>query len=430
MNSEERMAEADSGSGPVSLFPVSNKLQARMNLLKEVIESQKLEVRRIGGEMRSLIAKKENEILEELDSIWDEANARIDGKREEVQKKFEEIKKRNFEMSKNFDEMKKLFEEMNQTLPPLPQISEAVESAKRELDISIPYLNLSWRLDALRESINRMCYVEQVFKEEATPFQLTWSKCERGDGETQLAYPCSIAIYLVNGNIYVADNYKQQVLIFSKEGTWIRTLKNDKMISPTNIIIQNDLIYLQCAWIILLFTTSDEMIASSGCFGFSLRGICADISHIYVGTWTEMKLIFFTHNLMEEKQLALKPQSCTTKSMLRDMSLAQEELYVLLSVTEYPIQTFNKEGILLRCIAMSLLRDARYFCLDQQLHLIVSDRGDYKVKIFSNDGKLLNEISRHEGVFNNLGGVAVYPLGCVVTVDKSEYGVLQAFSPL
>ena len=94
------MAEADSGSGPVSLFSVSNKLQARMNLLKEAIENRKLEVKRIGGEMRCLIAKKENEILEELDSIWDEANTRIDRKREDVLKIIGEIEKRNKEMKK------------------------------------------------------------------------------------------------------------------------------------------------------------------------------------------------------------------------------------------------------------------------------------------------------------------------------------------
>ena len=86
------MAEADSGSGPVSLFPVSNKLQVRMNVLKEVIESQKLEVRRIGREMRSLIEKKENEIIKELDAIWDESNARIERK-EKLRKILKRLKR-------------------------------------------------------------------------------------------------------------------------------------------------------------------------------------------------------------------------------------------------------------------------------------------------------------------------------------------------
>ena len=438
MNSEEVMAEADTGFDPVSLFPlpVSHKLQARLNQLKEVIENQKMEVRRIGREMRRLIEEKENEIIKELDSIWNEANARIDRKKEEVQKKIEEIEKRNKEMSKNYDEMKKLFKEINQTLPPhsLPQISEAVKSAKREFDHTIPYLNLSWRVDVLRHSINGMCHVEQVFREETTPFQLTWIQCERGDEEVQLHYPSSIAINYVNGNIYATDYYKNRVQIFSKEGEWIRSLKNEGIMKPLKVLIQADSIYLMCCHLVLNFHKSEEkIIESSKDFDFSLRGICADKSHIYVSTYTGMKLIFFTHKLIEQKQITLNPQSYlyNVESNLRDMALAREEFYVLLSHTEFPIQTFSREGILKRCIIhIDLIGDSYYFCLDQQLHLIVSDRGDSKVKIISNDGKLLNEISRHEGEFTRLAGVAIYPLGCVVTVDRSQKNMLQAFSPL
>ena len=155
-----------------------------------------------------------------------------------------------------------------------------------------------------------MCRVEQVFKDEATPFQLRWSKCEKVDGETQLDYPCSIAINNVNENIYVTDFNKHRIQIFSKEGEWIRSLKNEKTINPQNIFIQTDLIYLQCDKMVLIFTASDEkMIQSSKSFHSSLRGICADNSHVYVGFWTEMKLIFFSPNLNEEKQITLNPQS-------------------------------------------------------------------------------------------------------------------------
>ena len=157
------MAEADPGSGLVSIFPVNDKLQARMYVLKDAIESQKLEVRKIGGEMKSLIEEKENEIIKELDYIWDDTNTRVDREKEEVQKKIKEIRKR-------YQEMNQLFEQMDRKLPPLPQISEAVDSVKSELDISIPQINLSWRDNVLKEGINRMCRVEQVYKEEGTHF--------------------------------------------------------------------------------------------------------------------------------------------------------------------------------------------------------------------------------------------------------------------
>ena len=166
-----------------------------------------------------------------------------------------------------------------------------------------------------------MYRVEQVFKDEATPFQLRWSKCEKGDGETQFDYPCSIAINYVNDNIYVTDFNMHRIQIFSKEGEWIRSLKNDKTINPQNILIQTDLIYLQCDKMVLIFTASvEKMIQSSKSFDFSLRGICADNSHVYVGLKKEMKLIFFSRKLTEDKQITLNPQSCKADSKLRDIS--------------------------------------------------------------------------------------------------------------
>ena len=92
------MATADPGSGPVGLFGVSNKLQNKVNSFREVIERKKLEVRRISKEMRSLIEKKEEEIILELDTIWKEMIAKREKKKTETQKRVEEIEKRSKEI--------------------------------------------------------------------------------------------------------------------------------------------------------------------------------------------------------------------------------------------------------------------------------------------------------------------------------------------
>ena len=74
---------------------------------------------------------------------------------------------------------------------------------------------------------------------------------------------------------------------------------------------------------------------------------------------------------------------------------------------------------------------ACYFCLDQQLNIIVSDKGNDKVKIFSNEGKLIFQFGKKgtaAGEFTNLQGVAVDDLGSVITVDRKDNNRLQAFS--
>ena len=89
------MATADPGSGPVSLFGVSNKLQSKVNAFREVIEGKKLEVRRVSKEMRSLIERKEEAMIQELNAIWEEVNARMERKKTETQKEIQEIERKD-----------------------------------------------------------------------------------------------------------------------------------------------------------------------------------------------------------------------------------------------------------------------------------------------------------------------------------------------
>ena len=211
------MVTADPGSGPVSLFGVSNKLQNKVNSFREVIEKKKSEIRRVSKEMRSLIEKKEEAIIRELDTIWAEVNARMEEKKTEIQKEIEDIEVCKLEMEKKF-------KKLNSTSKPKIDISDSIDSVKREMDIDIPNVKLTWRVDELEDCITRMCRCDQqilVYNED-TRYQLKWSKCESGRGDNQLSNPCGIATNPVNENIYVADKWNHRVQIFSREGEWIR----------------------------------------------------------------------------------------------------------------------------------------------------------------------------------------------------------------
>ena len=186
------MATADPGSGPVSLFGMSNKLQNKVNSFREVIVRKKLEVRRVSKEMRSLIERKEEEIIRELDAIWEEVNARMEKKKTETQNRIQELENKKKEMIE-------IIRILNPDETQFPQISETIERAKNEMDIDIPNVKLTWRMDELKDCINRMCRCDQqilVYNED-TRYQLKWSKCEKGSGDNQLFRPFGIAtIYI------------------------------------------------------------------------------------------------------------------------------------------------------------------------------------------------------------------------------------------
>ena len=363
------MATRAKVSGPTIPFPRNNKLQNKINLLGEVIEREKMEVRKIGKKMRDLIERKENEVIKELEAIWEGVRIKIENEKKEAQKTIDAIETHAQEISS-------LLKKSKHTQSPqlLTEIDKEMESV-RDIDIPIPYVQLTWRLDELRESINAMCRCEQEFLEES--HQLKWSTCERGEGDTQLYTPCGIAINSVSGNIYVADNWKHRVQILSQ-----REMNDLQMVKPENILLRKESIYKQCDTRILKFNASTEKLEKSKLYDFSLRGICTDNVLIYVGNYRGMKLINLTCDLTREKEIKLWSKYCKQYiTKIRDVSLAQNVFYVLFSDTDNPIQAFSKEGIVTRCVIQKdSITNAYFFCLDQQLNLIVSDTESLKLR--------------------------------------------------
>ena len=422
------MATEGLGSGPVSLFGVSNKLQSKMNSFREVIERKKLEVRRVSEEMKNLIEKKEEEIIRELDIIWEEMSTRMKWKKTKTQAGIEEAKT-------TAEKLEKILRTLNPMLETKIDILLPVETAKREMDIDIPNVKLTWRVDELKDCINRMCRCEQhilVYNED-TRFRLKWSRCEEGRGDTQLNLPWGVATNSMNENVFVADQWNDRVQIFSREGEWIRSVKDDEMKHPLNILFHNQSIYVLCSKAILKLNESTEEKEKSKSYDFNLAGICTDDINIYVGKWNGMNLIVLTLDLIEEKRISLKTEFCKQDTQISDVSLSQELFYILLLNTEFPIQAFSREGILRRCVVKKdNINRAYCFCLDQQHNILVADCGDSKVRIFSNEGKLLTQFGEKgsgKGQFFNLSGISFLQHDSIITTECGKtLDKLQLFS--
>ena len=171
------MATKDVLSAPVTAFPESEKLQRKVNAFREVIESEKMIVRRIGREMREVISRKEEEVIRELNAIWDSVSVRIEKKKQEIENKIGEIEKRDQEIRKNYKEMKSLFQGIDEPFAQthFPNISDGIKLLKEKMDISIPYVKVTLRLDELKESIKIMFSCKQRSKESIF-YKLKWSK--------------------------------------------------------------------------------------------------------------------------------------------------------------------------------------------------------------------------------------------------------------
>ena len=411
-----------------SLSPVSNKLQERMNVLKEVIENKKSLVRRVAQEMKTRIDDRTMDILKDLDAVWENVNTLVTGKRDEMEKTIAELNRYKAEMET-------LFKRHNQH-PSLTQVSESIGSMRQELDVDIPFVSLTWRLSELRDCIDGMCVCEtkDVKLRNHIPISLKWSCGEEGKGEHQLYNPQAISIDVMNDRVYVACRNPNKVQIFSRNGEWIECLKNDKMIQPEYLLCLNNSLFVQCNRDILRFNTSTLQLQSNRHYGYYLSGICTDNTLVYVSQWGKMKLCVLSQELEDRNEITLNTQHKQNDTKIQDLSYARDEIYVSFSNSEYPLQGFSKEGELTRTI---LHRDTipyiRFFCLDQQLNIVITDRNGSNVRIVSNEGTILTHFGKRgtaKGEFNSLCGVAIDDCYSIITVDFKNKNCVQSFSPL
>ena len=414
-------------STPDSLIPVSNKLQDRMNTLRCVIDSKQSLVRRVSDEMKRLIDEKSQLIIRQLESVWEDANRRMKKRRDEVNRNIEEINKRK-------SEIEKFFRNINQ-IPCLSQISEAIENAKNEMDIDIPFVKLSCHVRELRESIETMyrCDDRIVKFVQDTPIEMKWSSCDEGKQDNQLYDPYGISIDCLSHDIYVTDREANRIQIFSVNGEWIKSLKAEEMIQPENILFLHNSVFIQCNETIVKFHRDTLKMESYKSFHYALSGICTDNTHIYVSEYSKMKIIALTPALEEVQRIPLHTRFRQDYACINDLSLSRDEVYVCFDKSDYPIQAFTKQGILTRCIIhKDMLKNAVLFCIDQQLNILVSDNGSCEIKTFSNDGKLMYTFGNRgtaPGEFSGLRGISVNDLCHIVTVDYvKEHDMLQAFS--
>ena len=411
---------------PVSLLPVSNKLQDRMNTLRDVIDNKKSLVRQVSEEMKQLIDQKTQLIISELEAIWDDTNQRLNLKREETHRRIQDLLKM---------EMERILKELGQT-PRFNEIDEQIESVEREMDIDIPFVNLNWKVEQLRDSINTLCGCEQrtVKFGNDIPIPLKWSTCGEGEEDNQLFGPCGIAVDPITDRIYVADYRANRVQIFSKEGQWIQCLRDERILKPDLILITYYSIFVQCCSVVVKFNRSTSRKESCYKADNILSGICTDTMNIFVGYYRKMQLVKLTTDLEEMKIIPLITEFKREDTLVQDISLARGVIYVALRDTQYPIQTFSEDGILLRCVVSEdMLGTIWYMCLDKQLNILITDNTSSDLKIFSNDGQLISKIGKGgtaAGEFTSIAGIAVDDLYSIVVADYKHHNMLQVFSPI
>ena len=248
-------------------------------------------------------------------------------------------------------------------------------------------------------------------------------------------YPHSIAIDSKTNNVYVCDGGNNRVQVFIESLEFLFTF-SDKMTLPHGICINLNRVYVTQlnANSLTVYSTEGKYIESVGEVGnkelefYWPRGVAVSTVNnlIYI---CELR-----NNRIQCLNLNLTFNSFIPKvTYPRDIKLTPEDIVVLTEGNPC-ILFYNYSHQLIREIITrgegNQLIDPRYFCLDREFNILMTDFSADNVVIFSNRGQLLYKLGKRgegRGDFISPTGIATDRAGRIIVVSWNPEYCIQLF---
>ena len=220
----------------------------------------------------------------------------------------------------------------------------------------------------------------------------------------------------------------------SEDGRYLDSFCQKRILLPRRICIVDQLLFVTSGLHHLnkVHKQTGEIIAKTE-LEISLSGIDSKgIKYIYVCDLTSFQVIVLrTANFKLKRKFTLKATG-NSDTQTRDIRVEATMIYVLFHKSQFPLQSFTHEGVLLRHILTeTMVVDAKYFCLDASSNLLISDSNSHQIRVFSPQGDLVQVVGKkgkeNPGELFEPQGVAVNYVGCVFVVDRKVVYSLQAF---
>ena len=363
------------------------------------------------------------ELVAQLDEVVRVAETQV----EERQVKLNQLRITKAEVSHNLQH-----NELSETLANMTrELDEKIRGLEATVD-RIPSVWLEWCdgwLEGGMAGLCRLCEgVSYVNRHNPV-----WSGVNRGDGQIEIYIPLDLSIDRDNGDIFMCDPGVYRIQVFSKEGNCSRTIKLQGMPFPISINVSLHHLFVSCypksiykldkvSGVILCYVEAD----------YVMYGLSVDTDTLYAGMYETNRISHFSiEDLRSVDTTPLNSPHITQETRLFDLKLVFSLFIVLFCECTYPVQSFSRDGNLIRLIvSQEQLIGARYFCLDRNMNIIISDHGAHNVKVFDREGQLVATIG-HEGTrpgeFCQPRGIDINKEGLIVVADFKDSHKLQFF---
>ncbi|KAI6647633.1 hypothetical protein LOD99_8707 [Oopsacas minuta] len=338
----------------------STKLNKQeLDILRDNIQNAKDEVRGKFEDIHRRLETLESEINHELDVIFDHYERLII-------RRSRNISQLDIARSRLYSSLQ--HNDLNEALD---KLLKAVDSEKKtfvEEVIDVPNVLVTWDEIYLEETLQKLCKINELkYSKEFLKTTSLWHQSKRGNGEDDLNYPRGIAYDVKAHNLYVADCLNDRIQVYDEKGNVIDSICKNTVKLPRRICITEN----------FLFVTSDlhqlnkinkktgEVLEKEK-FQYLLSGIDSfREKYIYACDLMDLQIIVMRiSNLSVKRKFTLKATK-NSDTQTRDIRVEATAIYVLFHKSQFPLQSFTHEGVLIRHIVTeTMVLDAKYFCLD------------------------------------------------------------------
>ena len=419
---------ATRGPAPGELLCV-DELERKLIDLSEQVELKKGEVRSNFQQLHGLLVVRETFLLREMDEIVIRARQEITEKREKLQQLH--TARESSERDLTHNKFKKLLEKHLRAIE--DEIGEEVARG-----VNVGWMELDWKIEQLEQSVIEVCKVVTLKERPLTRIDYSARKCpvwsHDGTGSGEINFPMQLAIDDKTQNIFVTDYYAERIQVFDGEGNHLYQISTPPY--PAGITLSDEYIFVSTRDKLVKIEKSNNQSIKSVKTENIVWGIDTNTNtDIYVCELNNQSIVVFDKDLKFLKRLKLRTTQVNSNALTRSIKLYEDKMYVMFvdySSLPFPLQIFNLEGELVKCLIRgNEIINSDFFSIDRLGNIIVTDWRGNQIKIFSKEGDVLHTITSAmlpgDQEFDYPRGVAIDKQNRIIVAHMNKKCNLLAF---
>ena len=387
----EQREMATRGPAPGALLCV-DELERKLIDLSEQVELKKEEVRSNFQQLHGLLVVRETFLLREMDDVVSQVRQEITEKRENLQQLYTARESSERDLTKN--KFKKLLEKQLRAIE--DEIGEEVARG-----VNVGWMELDWKIEQLEQSVIEVCKVVTLKERPLTRIDYSARKCpvwsHDGTVSGEITDPQQLVIDDKTQNIFVTDYATDRIQVFDGEGNHLYQISTPPR--PVGITLSDEYIFVSTLDKLAKIEKSNNQSIKSVETENIVWGIDTNTNtDIYVCELNNQSIVVFDKDLKFLKRIKLRATQVTSKTFTNSIKLYEDKMYVMFdglsSSLPFPLQIFNLEGELVKCmIKENEILHSEFFSIDRLGNIIVTDYRSNQIKIFSKEGDVLHTIT-------------------------------------